>query len=574
MPFNREDWTFVKNLGRGSNGVVKEYANKKDGERVAVKEFVLTENLVLSRSLIRELDFLYRLNHPNVLSAIDVGFENDDSSSTSEKFSVHSWIMIPLMSGNLRMFMDLATSNPGDRRYGFMERLKIIRKAAQGLEFLHINNVVHLDINLKNILYRDDGAVKITDFDAAINITSKKFHLKDFARNYTNGYQAPELLASNPLLTVNPDKNYLFTQGVDVFSFAITAMKFLYNFGLSPKGPEDDDFETVLLTIYYESGVLPKNFFGGIRPDVRARGLELLKPFADQEPFKGLFAKVSDSSGETGKDQWSYFLPERTGYFDEKMGVIQKRIYHKLLGYIHGGPKVRKSISFLLDDLFFGEVEERVVPAIVYHKPPYEIKFTPPIEKIDENGYKYTRTYTPELRKKAISFFERSCNMLEKEISNRQQVIFLAIDILDRLCSLYPMLVEDDPDHTGYLKAVFSLFAALSLLECCTSGVSYARWTVSTGEPKPNMSLRDRSVVYDSFVDYMIGIGEQLYRPSLSTLGILSVEDNRKFLYSTLCPTIVLGEPEVRVISEAQKPSTPKPPTPKPEEESSWWKIF
>jgi serine/threonine-protein kinase len=69
-------------------------------------------------------------------------------------------------------------------------RLDIIKQAADGLNYIHSQGIIHRDFCPKNILLSRDGEVKIIDFGLAVSKTSRFKGLGE--RSGTPSYMAPE----------------------------------------------------------------------------------------------------------------------------------------------------------------------------------------------------------------------------------------------------------------------------------------------------------------------------------------------------------------------------------------------
>ena len=53
----------------------------------------------------------------------------------------------------------------------------VCRECLQALEFLHDNNVIHLDIKSDNNWFRIDGGVKLTDFGLCAQLSPECLHV-------------------------------------------------------------------------------------------------------------------------------------------------------------------------------------------------------------------------------------------------------------------------------------------------------------------------------------------------------------------------------------------------------------
>ena len=106
------------------------------------------------------------------------------------------------------------------------ESVLIVRQLANGLDFIHKNELIHLDIKPSNILVDDQGIVKISDF--GMSITSNDLH-PDLLNDYEGDclYLAPEVLNGKP--TSYSD---IFSLGL-VFLQLLSGVKQLPSFGES-----------------------------------------------------------------------------------------------------------------------------------------------------------------------------------------------------------------------------------------------------------------------------------------------------------------------------------------------------
>jgi serine/threonine protein kinase len=94
------------------------------------------------------------------------------------------------------------------------------KQIAEGMSFLHRNNVVHLDLSLENVLLTADYRVKICDFGVA-RVVPPDFRFNVLSTDDYTGtrpgkiaYMAPEVFASEPYSGKAAD---VFTLGVDLF---------------------------------------------------------------------------------------------------------------------------------------------------------------------------------------------------------------------------------------------------------------------------------------------------------------------------------------------------------------------
>ena len=204
-----------KQLGEGSFGVVYK-VKMKNGSFVAGKFIVDDENHVHS---VREIDIMSRLSHPYLMESIGMMRADKQSCSNLLKLKINSKdvfvILMPL--GSIDVFSYI---NKRKKRIDLHNRLKIAYKIALGINFLHKNNILHLDIKPDNILMVNDEP-KISDFGLSTFCEVGKTVLLR-QKLVTVTYRPPEIWY--PKIDDN-GKYYEYSSASDVWSFGIL---FLY----------------------------------------------------------------------------------------------------------------------------------------------------------------------------------------------------------------------------------------------------------------------------------------------------------------------------------------------------------
>uniref|UniRef100_A0A8C3U9Q8 non-specific serine/threonine protein kinase n=2 Tax=Catharus ustulatus TaxID=91951 RepID=A0A8C3U9Q8_CATUS len=76
------------------------------------------------------------------------------------------------------------------------EMAAVSRECLQGLDFLHINHVIHQNVKSNNILFRTDGSVKLADFGLFAQLSPEKSRQSSVATN--SGWMAPEVVTGQP----------------------------------------------------------------------------------------------------------------------------------------------------------------------------------------------------------------------------------------------------------------------------------------------------------------------------------------------------------------------------------------
>ncbi|MEO8704686.1 MAG: serine/threonine-protein kinase [Kofleriaceae bacterium] len=165
-------------LGRGGMGQVH-IARHKSGRLVAIKRVrkTLSHDQLVTDRLTDEAKMLRRVQHPNVVRALD-----DGRSADGQPFLV----------------MDRAHGTPLDQiiaKLGPLPQSRIAAIATQllaGLGAIHAAGVVHADVKSSNVMVDDIDHVTIIDFGLARTVT--RSHLNGLIAG-TPAYMAPEIIA-------------------------------------------------------------------------------------------------------------------------------------------------------------------------------------------------------------------------------------------------------------------------------------------------------------------------------------------------------------------------------------------
>ena len=186
----------------GVGGMADVYRGKDTllGRPVAIK--ILHQNFGSDQDFVarfkREAQAAGKLNHPNVVSMYDVGFDQ----------GFHYIIMEYVSGCTLKEYIQ----HHGDQ-VTVQEAVKITVAIAEGLEHAHMMGIVHCDVKPHNILITDSGRVKVTDFGIARAINSATTMM------YTNSvmgsahYISPEQ-ASGKSINVSTD---IYSLGVVLY---------------------------------------------------------------------------------------------------------------------------------------------------------------------------------------------------------------------------------------------------------------------------------------------------------------------------------------------------------------------
>lgn len=138
-------------LGKGGIGEVWKAMDKRLGRIVALK-FIsqVREGSTAAEDLFREARAASVLNHPNIITVLDIG-ESELGCYMSMEFVDGQTLRSRLLHGPIPL----------------EQALRIFRQVAEGLAVAHKRGIVHRDLKPENIMLRADGYVKLVDFGLA-----------------------------------------------------------------------------------------------------------------------------------------------------------------------------------------------------------------------------------------------------------------------------------------------------------------------------------------------------------------------------------------------------------------------
>jgi len=244
----------LEKLGEGAAGVVYKARDLRLGRLVAIKFLspAATTSEEQRTRLEREARAISALNHPSIATLFDVGtFE-------SEQFLVLEYLPGGTLKDRLR---HLAKSN---KLFPLSTVLEYGGQIASALEFAHRHGVVHRDIKTDNIMLREDGAVKITDFGLAkfSGVSALTKHGQPIG---TMAYMPPEQFRGEEV-----------DERADIYSFGVV----LYEL-LTGKLPFSGEHESALIYAILNDTQLPVS---SLRPEVPGVLDEMVGRMLEKEP--------------------------------------------------------------------------------------------------------------------------------------------------------------------------------------------------------------------------------------------------------------------------------------------------
>jgi cell division cycle 2-like len=218
----------LNRIEEGTFGIVYRARDLASGQIVAIKKLKLErEREGFPVTSLREITALMKLDHPNIvkLREMVVGKELDGV-----------YIVMEFVEHDLRGLLEMTNS----ATLQMSEIKTIIGQILSAVAFMHENWIIHRDLKTSNILFTNDGQVKIADFGLARSWSpdvSDSGSLTPVV--VTLWYRAPEILLG--------DVEY--SAAIDVWSVGCILGELLLGQPLFPGQGEIDQLDRIVKTL-------------------------------------------------------------------------------------------------------------------------------------------------------------------------------------------------------------------------------------------------------------------------------------------------------------------------------------
>lgn len=191
----------ITSLGEGGMADVYLAVDTILNREVAVKVLrgELREDPVAQLRFLREASAISKLHHPNIVEVYDVGEHNDKNYIVMEYVRGRTLKQLILQRGALQK----------------EEAVEIMKQLISAVAHAHENNIIHRDIKPQNVLVKDDGTIKITDFGIAL------------AHDAVSLTQSDSILGSAHYIAPETTKGEQPTIQVDVYALGIVFYELL-----------------------------------------------------------------------------------------------------------------------------------------------------------------------------------------------------------------------------------------------------------------------------------------------------------------------------------------------------------
>jgi serine/threonine-protein kinase len=172
-------YEILERIGRGSMGVVYRAQQVSLEKEVALKVLPprLSQDPLFVERFLREARAAGRLNHPNVVAALDAG----------QADGFHYFAMELVSGSSLKEIVE--ARGPIEER----EALKVAFFVAKALRHAHEAGIIHRDVKPANVMVTSDGRVKLTDLGLARKVESEDCSLTQHGKSVgTPYYMSPE----------------------------------------------------------------------------------------------------------------------------------------------------------------------------------------------------------------------------------------------------------------------------------------------------------------------------------------------------------------------------------------------
>ncbi|EPY27477.1 mitogen-activated protein kinase, partial [Strigomonas culicis] len=180
-------------LGQGAYGIVWRAVDRRTQQVVALKKiYDAFQNSIDAQRTFREIMFLQRLNHSNIIKLLHIHRAINDRDI---------YLVFEFMEADLHMVIRASILEDVHKQF-------IIYQLLKTMKYLHSAEILHRDMKPSNLLRNCDCTMKVADFGLARSILS--LERDEMARPITDyiatrWYRPPEILLGSTRYTKSVD---------------------------------------------------------------------------------------------------------------------------------------------------------------------------------------------------------------------------------------------------------------------------------------------------------------------------------------------------------------------------------
>lgn len=263
----------IKRKGRGAYGYVYQVLDKY-GEYYAFK-YILHDESYKLRGLdnLHEIDIISRINHPYII--------HTERIITRHICNIEGLaLLFPLAD---RSLYDILSTNMTTE-----EKLPILYQIASGIDFLHQNNILHLDIKVENVILRGIGNYHpyLIDFGLSLFVDNAAEGEYDQYVKVTLDYRPPELL-------LEYDK-FKYNAAVDIWSFGILMLYLISEqkiYNVDFLTVKNETLYSLILQLFTHPDYILDRLLVGVYSNLKHLCKDFLKKVLQIDPTKRLTAQ-------------------------------------------------------------------------------------------------------------------------------------------------------------------------------------------------------------------------------------------------------------------------------------------
>ena len=194
-------------------------------DNVSIRDFEAVKHTFLTECINSS-----RIHHPNVVQVLGIYYPTPQAKLP--------WLVMELMDTSLKCFLEKYARDKVPHHF----KVSILVDIAQGLEFLHGQDIIHRDLSSNNVLLTKCGLVaKVSDLGVAKVIEQNKMNTQTQTPG-TLHFMPPEALRNRPR----------YGKPVDVFSLACITLHVLTHKWPEPRERVQEDPITYTMTALTE----------------------------------------------------------------------------------------------------------------------------------------------------------------------------------------------------------------------------------------------------------------------------------------------------------------------------------